>query len=59
MLLLGRAGRGGVKSCGGVGDGPSAGRTLATFVFFEPYVTSGIGSPAGVGGSGGEFCPTS
>lgn len=58
MLLLGRAGRRGVKSCGGVGDGPSAG-TLATLVVFEPYVTCGIGSPAGVGGSGGEFCPMS
>jgi len=59
MLLLGRAGRRGVKSCVVVADELSAGGTLATFVLFEPYVTCGMGSPAGVGGSGGEFCPTS
>ena len=61
MLLLGRGGSRGVKSSGErvvVLSNDAGGGTLATFVVFDPYVT-GIGSPVGVGGRGGECGPPS
>lgn len=56
ILLSGRGGSRGVKSSGGwavVLSEDAGGGTLDIIVVFDPYVTW-IGSPLGVGGSGGE-----
>lgn len=60
MLLAGRGGSRGVKSCGEEEDSEVPfglgvlGGTVVIWVRFEPYESGGMGSPAGVGGSGGE-----
>jgi hypothetical protein len=54
MLPVGRVGRRGVKSSGLLGD-RGIGRTLPIFVCDEPYEYTGMGSPSGAAGRGGEL----